>query len=177
MVKENQLVRAQCSHGIGAPLIVRELDLRHGGREQFNDRSNLAANKPLLGHVLKHRYFGKEFHLTHTALVLKNIASNKPWDSLAASNDPTTPDVGCAFAAPQLKIYYVPGAVLIGGSEQGILCLGRVDQRGAKFFGMGSRHAQEGVKQSRLMASARMIRTQAIVSELLNFDNRCLAVR
>jgi len=32
----------------------------------------LAADKALLGHILKHSYFGKEFHLTHTSLILKD---------------------------------------------------------------------------------------------------------
>jgi hypothetical protein len=48
-------------------LIVTELDLGHGGSEQFNDGSNLTANKSLLGYILEHGYFGKKLHLPHTS--------------------------------------------------------------------------------------------------------------
>jgi len=57
MVEKNQLVRTQRSHSVGSTLIVAELDLRHGRRMQFNDCSNLAADKALLGQILKHSYF------------------------------------------------------------------------------------------------------------------------
>jgi len=177
VVQANQFLGPQCSHGVCAPLVVAELDLGHGGGEQFNDGSNLAADKPLLGHILKHGYLGKKLHLPHTSLILKNIARNKPRSDLAASDDPATANVGSAFAAPQLKVDYVPGAVPIGSSGCGVFFQGRADQRCAKFFRMSSSHPQEGVKHTRLMPSARMPRTQAIVSKLLNLDNGCIAVR
>ena len=44
VVKAYQLLGAQCGHGVGAPLIVTELDLGHKGGKQFHDGSNLAAN-------------------------------------------------------------------------------------------------------------------------------------
>jgi hypothetical protein len=59
VVEANQFLRAQCSHGIGAPLIVTKFDLGYGGGEQFNDGSNLTANKALLGHIREHGDFGK----------------------------------------------------------------------------------------------------------------------
>jgi len=66
VVEANQFLGPQCSHGVGASLVVTELNLGHGGREQFNDGSNLAAKKPLLGHILQHGDFGKKLHLTGT---------------------------------------------------------------------------------------------------------------
>jgi hypothetical protein len=45
------------------------------------------------------------------------------------------------------------------------------------LFGMNCGHPQEGLKYSCFMPSARMSRTQTIVSKLLNLDNRCLGVR
>jgi hypothetical protein len=68
VVEANQLLRAQCSQGVGAPLIVTEFDLRYGGAEQFNDGSNLTANKSLLGYIREHGDFGKKFHLHCTFL-------------------------------------------------------------------------------------------------------------
>jgi hypothetical protein len=57
VVEANQLLGAQCGHGIGASLIVAELDLGHGGGEHFNDGSNLAANESLLRNVPEHGDF------------------------------------------------------------------------------------------------------------------------
>jgi hypothetical protein len=57
VVEADQLLRAQCSHGVGTPLIVTEFDLCHGGGEQFNDGSNLTANESLIGHILQHGDF------------------------------------------------------------------------------------------------------------------------
>jgi hypothetical protein len=57
MMEADQLLGAQCGHGVGASLIVTELDFGDGGSEQFYDCSNLAANKSLLGHVIQHSDF------------------------------------------------------------------------------------------------------------------------
>jgi hypothetical protein len=62
MVEANHFLRAQGYHGVGVPLIVTELNLGHGGGEQFDDGSNLTANKPLFGHIFEHCDFGKKFH-------------------------------------------------------------------------------------------------------------------
>src|ERR1035437_4823030 len=110
-------------------------------------------------------------------LILKNIARDKPPSDLATQDNPATPNVGCAFAAPQLKVNYVPSSVLIGSSECDIFFQSRVDQCCAKLFGMNCGHPQEGLKYSCFMPSARMSRTQTIVSKFLNLDNRCLGVR
>jgi hypothetical protein len=172
VVEANQLLRPQGNHGVGAPLIVTELDLGHGRGEQFNDGSNLAANKSLLGHIVQHGYFGKKLHLPHSSIALKNIASNEARSYFAASDDPATPDYGCALVPLQLEIYYVSVAVYVGSSRRGILTHGRVDQCRAKFFRIDSGHLQERFKHSRFMPSARMRRIQAIVSKLFNLDNR-----
>jgi hypothetical protein len=62
MVEANYFLRAQGNHGVGAALIVTELNLGHGGGKQFDDGSNLTAYKPLFGHILEHGDFGKKFH-------------------------------------------------------------------------------------------------------------------
>ena len=59
MMEANQLLRPQCSHGVGASLTVAELDLGHGGSQQFNDSPGLAANEPLVGHIPQHGYLAK----------------------------------------------------------------------------------------------------------------------
>jgi hypothetical protein len=64
VVKANQLIGPQSGHGVCSPLIVAEFDLGHGGREYFNDGSNLAANEPMLGQIAEHGDFGKKFHRT-----------------------------------------------------------------------------------------------------------------
>jgi hypothetical protein len=65
VVEANQLLRPQGCHGVGAAFVVIELDLGHGGSKQFDDSSNLAANKSLLGHILEHGYLGKKLHLPY----------------------------------------------------------------------------------------------------------------
>jgi hypothetical protein len=157
-------------------LIVAELDLGYRGGEQFNDGSNLAANKALLWHIFEYGYFRKKFHLPQL-LILKNIARDKPRGYLATQDNPATPNLSSPSAVLQLKVYDVPSSVLIGNSNCGIFFQGRIDQRCAKFFGMSSGHPQEGLKDSRLMPSARMPWTQTIVSKFFDLDNRCLGVR
>jgi len=157
-------------------LIVTEFDLGHGGSEQFNNGSNLTANKSLLGHIPEHGDFGKKFHLPHL-LILKNIARNKSRNDLAAANDPAATKEDCALAMLQIEVNDVPNAVLIGSSEYCISFLGRVDQSCAKVFRVSNGHTQEGMKDSRFMPSARMFPTQTIVSNFLNLDYRRLAVR
>jgi hypothetical protein len=55
-------------------LIVAELDLGHGGGEQFNNGPNLAANESLLGNIVQYGYFGKKLQLVHASLYLENMA-------------------------------------------------------------------------------------------------------
>jgi hypothetical protein len=63
MVETNQLFGAQGDNGVGTPLILNEFDLCHRGGEEFDNGSNLAADKPFLGHILQYGYFGKKLHL------------------------------------------------------------------------------------------------------------------
>jgi hypothetical protein len=64
MMEPNQLLCPQRNHGIGAPLIVAELNLGHRWGEQLDYGSNLAANEPMFRHILEYGNFGKKFHLT-----------------------------------------------------------------------------------------------------------------
>jgi len=88
--------------------------------------------------------------------MLKNITSNESRSDLAASDDPATANDGCAFTAFPLKVYDVPGAILIGNSKHGILFQSRGYQRSAKFLCMNSGHFQTRLKDSRFVPSARM---------------------
>ena len=59
VVEANQVLRTQCSHGVGSSLIVAEFDFGHGGGEYLNNGSYLTAHETLLGHVVQHSDFGK----------------------------------------------------------------------------------------------------------------------
>jgi len=172
VVEADQLLRPQCGYGVGPSSIVTELDLGHGGGEQFNDRSNLIANQSYLGHVAQHSDF-----VTHTSLIPKNIKRNKPRSSFASQGNPATPNAGSAFAAAQLKVCYVPSSIPIGSAECGFFFHCRTEQHCAKFFGMSGSHPQMGLKNSRLMPFSWVAGIQAIVSKFLYLDNRSLAVR
>ena len=75
MMEANHFLGAQGNHGVGTPLIVNEFNLGRGGGKQFDDRSNLTANKSLLGHILEHGNVGKKLHLSHTCLSKEYFAA------------------------------------------------------------------------------------------------------
>jgi len=62
MVEANQHLEPQRCHGISASLVVAELDLRHGGREQLNNGPYLTASQPLFWHISQQSDLPKKFH-------------------------------------------------------------------------------------------------------------------
>jgi hypothetical protein len=51
MMQNEQSVGSKRKFGIGAPLIIAELNLEHALVEPLDDGADLTPNKPMLGHV------------------------------------------------------------------------------------------------------------------------------
>jgi len=56
MVQTHQIRGAQREQGIGAPLVVAELDLENVRRETFDNGADLPAHQAVLRHVGKQSY-------------------------------------------------------------------------------------------------------------------------
>jgi hypothetical protein len=63
MMKNDQLLGPEGERGIGAALVIAELDLDDLGGERLDDRSDLAAHETSIGKILEERHDIQELEL------------------------------------------------------------------------------------------------------------------
>ncbi len=65
MMKPHQLLGFECHHGVGAAVVIAELNFVHSRRPGFNNRADLPANKTFVGEIFQQCDHGIKLDLCH----------------------------------------------------------------------------------------------------------------
>lgn len=102
VVEDDELVGAQGERGVGASLIIAELDLEHSGGKRLDDGPDLAPAEPPLWHVFKQRNDGKGFDDFHGHS--EDVATGQAGKVFSAQDDPTAAHGGSPSRTGQLQV-------------------------------------------------------------------------
>jgi len=178
VVQNHQLTRTQRQCGIGASIIVAELDLVHALSKQLDHGADLPSAQSSRWEVLCQRHDVQDLRSrVHVESPFsEDVATRETREVLSPTNDPTAADDGPPRGPGHGEVYHVPLPVAIPLGRDSILRMGGSQQRIPQLFGVIAGQAKRSQKNPGLMPTARVSWVEAVVAKFLQVDDSSAGV-